>query len=78
MKPFKIQYNIILVFNEHDQMDGDARGVFLYVDNEDTMRPIVKKNYAIPEYAPYLDRTKVRELISWLKESLRQDAVREE
>lgn len=45
-------------------MDGDCKGWYLYIDNENTFRPIIEsiskkrfKNVAIPAYCFYLGET---------------------
>ena len=57
----KLSHNIKLVYNAHDQIDGDSKGWYLCVDNESMMRPILKAvapqrgaKVAIPDYAVYL------------------------
>lgn len=70
MKEIKLGFNTKLVFIEHNQLDGDARGWYLVIDNELTMRPLLKaiapkrgEKVAIPSYSFYLDSSKINEII---------------
>lgn len=74
---FQISSNIKFVYNERDIIDSDPRGVFLVVDNEKTMRPLVGKNYAIPIYCPYFDNNKLRRLIKWLSRKTKKETPNE-
>lgn len=67
-------HNVRLVFNEHEQMDGDPRGWFLVVETESTMRPILRAvapkrgaRVAIPAYAIYITDETRRKILKALK-----------
>lgn len=67
-KPLKISHNIKLV---------SKNGVtFLYVNNQYTMRDIVKKDtrgerYFIPNYAPYLSKKDLLKIKRWIERAIK-------
>lgn len=61
--------NIKFVFNKFSQIDGDSKGVYLMVDN-DCLRNIVKKNHAIPAYAPYIYKKDLVKINKWIKKAI--------